>query len=445
MTGFDLIIHGGHVVTPAGVLAIDIGVKAGKIAAIGQLYPDQGNDAIDATGLFVLPGIIDTQVHFREPGATHKEDLNTGTRAAVLGGVTSVFEMPNTNPLTLTQADLQAKFDLAKGRAWCDHAFFIGGAAENADRLHELERLPGCAGVKVFMGSSTGNLLVEDDPTLERIVRNGTRRMAVHAEDEPRLKERKHIADEAAHPRAHPVWRDETVCLKATQRVVGLARKYGRRVHVLHVTTAEEMEFLSQNKDIVTVEVTPNHLTLVAPDCYEKLGTRAQMNPPVREQRHQNGLWRAIAEGVVDVIGSDHAPHTLEEKAKTYPASPSGMPGVQTTLPLLLTAAYHGKLSLERVVDLLCHGPQRIYQIAGKGRIARGYDADFALVDLQAWRELKDEDMGSKVGWTPFAGSRVCGVPKVTIVRGNVVMRDGELIGKPIGQPVRFAETFSPS
>lgn len=445
MTGFDLIIHGGHVVTPAGVLAIDIGVKAGKIAAIGQLYPDQGNDAIDATGLFVLPGIIDTQVHFREPGATHKEDLNTGTRAAVLGGVTSVFEMPNTNPLTLTQADLQAKFDLAKGRAWCDHAFFIGGAAENADRLHELERLPGCAGVKVFMGSSTGNLLVEDDPTLERIVRNGTRRMAVHAEDEPRLKERKHIADEAAHPRAHPVWRDETVCLKATQRVVGLARKYGRRVHVLHVTTAEEMEFLSQNKDIVTVEVTPNHLTLVAPDCYEKLGTRAQMNPPVREQRHQNGLWRAIAEGVVDVIGSDHAPHTLEEKAKTYPASPSGMPGVQTTLPLLLTAAYHGKLSLERVVDLLCHGPQRIYQIAGKGRIARGYDADFALVDLQAWRELKDEDMGSKVGWTPFAGSRVCGVPKATIVRGNVVMRDGELIGKPIGQPVRFAETFSPS
>ena len=445
MTGFDLIIHGGHVVTPAGVLAIDIGVKAGKIAAIGQLYPDQGNDAIDATGLFVLPGTIDTQVHFREPGATHKEDLHTGTRAAVLGGVTSVFEMPNTSPLTLTQADLQAKFDLAKGRAWCDHAFFIGGAAENADRLHELERLPGCAGVKVFMGSSTGNLLVEDDPTLERIVRNGTRRMAVHAEDEPRLKERKHIADEAAHPRAHPVWRDETVCLNATQRVVGLARKYGRRVHVLHVTTAEEMEFLSQNKDIVTVEVTPNHLTLVAPDCYEKLGTRAQMNPPVREQRHQNGLWRAIAEGVVDVVGSDHAPHTLEEKAKTYPASPSGMPGVQTTLPLLLTAAYHGKMSLERVVDLLCHGPQRIYQIAGKGRIARGYDADFALVDLQAWRELKDEDMGSKVGWTPFAGSRVCGVPKVTIVRGNVVMRDGELIGKPIGQPVRFAETFSPS
>ena len=445
MSGFDLIVHGGHVVTPAGVLAIDLGVRDGKIAAIGQLYPDQGESAIDATGLFVLPGIIDTQVHFREPGATHKEDLETGTRAAVLGGVTSIFEMPNTNPLTLTAADLQAKFDRAQGRAWCDHAFFIGGAAENADNLNELERIPGCAGVKVFMGSSTGNLLVEDDPTLERIVRNGTRRMAVHAEDEPRLKERKHIADEAAHPRAHPVWRDETVCLRATQRVVSLARKHGRRVHVLHVTTAEEMEFLAANKDIITVEVTPNHLTLSAPDCYEKLGARAQMNPPVREMKHQNALWRAIAEGVVDVIGSDHAPHTLEEKAKPYPASPSGMPGVQTTLPLLLTAAYHGKLSLERVVDLLCHGPQRIYQIAGKGRIARGYDADLCLVDLQAWQEIKDADMGSKVGWTPFAGMRVCGVPKMTLVRGQTVMRDGQLIGTPSGKPVRFAETFSPA
>jgi dihydroorotase len=393
----------------------------------------------------VLPGIIDTQVHFREPGLTHKEDLDTGTRAAVLGGVTSIFEMPNTNPLTLTTDDLQAKFDRAKGRAWCDHAFFIGGSAENADQLHELERIPGCAGVKVFMGSSTGNLLVEDDATLDRIVGNGTRRMAVHAEDEPRLKERRHIADEGKHPRVHPVWRDETVCLKATQRLLGFARKHGRRIHVLHVTTAEEMELLAANKDLATVEVTPNHLTLTAPDCYEKLGARAQMNPPVREARHQNALWRAIAEGVVDVIGSDHAPHTLEEKAKPYPASPSGMPGVQTTLPLLLTAASKGKLTLERVVDLLCHGPQRIYQIAAKGRIARGYDADFALVDLQAWRELKDEDMGTKVKWTPFAGMRVCGVPKATVIRGRVVMRDGEILGTPSGQPIRFAETIGPA
>jgi dihydroorotase len=444
VTQFDLVVHGGQVVTPAGALAIDIGVKDGRIAALGQLAPERAAEAVDANGLFVLPGIIDTQVHFREPGLTHKEDLDTGTRAAVLGGVTSIFEMPNTSPLTLTAAELQAKFDRARGRAWCDHAFFIGGSAENVDNLRMLERIPGCAGVKVFMGSSTGTLLVEDDPTLERIVAGGTRRMAVHAEDEPRLKERRHIAEEAKHPRAHPLWRDEIVCLKATQRLLGLARKHGRRVHVLHVTTAEEMELLAANKDLATVEVTPNHLTLVAPDCYERLGARAQMNPPVREARHQAALWRAIADGVVDVIGSDHAPHTLEEKSKTYPATPSGMPGVQTTLPLLLTAAANGKLSLERVVDLLCHGPQRIYQIAGKGRIARGYDADLCLVDLQSWATLEDAKMGTKVKWTPFAGMRVVGVPRATILRGKVIMRDGEVLGPPQGQPVRFAETIPP-
>jgi len=445
VTSFDLVIHGGRVVTPGGVLDIDIGVRGGKIAALGQLGSGHGAEEIDAGGLFVLPGIIDTQVHFREPGLVHKEDLESGTRAAVLGGVTSIFEMPNTSPLTLTEADIAEKFARAKGRAWCDHSFFIGGSADNVDELARLERLPGVAGVKVFMGSSTGTLLVEDDPTLERIIAGGTRRMAVHAEDEPRLKERRHIAEQGAHPRVHHIWRDEEVCLRATKRVVALARKYGRRVHVLHVTTAEEMEFLAQNKDLITVEVTPNHLTLTAPDCYETLGTRAQMNPPVREARHRTALWRAVAEGVVDVIGSDHAPHTLEEKAKPYPASPSGMPGVQTTLPLLLTQVASGRMPMERVVDLLCHGPQRIYQIAGKGRIARGYDADFALVDLKQSRVLRDADMGTKVKWTPFDGMTVTGVPVRTVIRGKTVMQDGELIGTPSGIPVRFAETMGRS
>jgi dihydroorotase len=442
VTSFDLVIHGGRVVTPGGVLDIDIGVREGRIAALGQLGSGHGAEEIDAGGLFVLPGIIDTQVHFREPGLVHKEDLESGTRAAVLGGVTSIFEMPNTSPLTLTEADIAEKFARAKGRAWCDHSFFIGGSADNVDELARLERLPGVAGVKVFMGSSTGTLLVEDDPTLERIIAGGFRRMAVHAEDEPRLKERRHIAEEGAHPRVHNIWRDEEVCLRATQRVVSLARKYGRRVHVLHVTTAEEMEFLAQNKDLITVEVTPNHLTLTAPDCYETLGTRAQMNPPVREARHRTALWRAVAEGVVDVIGSDHAPHTLEEKAKPYPASPSGMPGVQTTLPLMLTQVASGRMPMERVVDLLCHGPQRIYQIAGKGRIARGYDADFALVDLKQSRVLRDADMGTKVKWTPFDGMTVTGIPVRTVIRGRTVMQDGELIGTPSGIPVRFAETL---
>jgi dihydroorotase len=442
VTSFDLLVRGGVLATPSGEVAADVGVKDGRIAAIGSLGRASAGEVIEAKGLHVLPGVIDTQVHFREPGSEHKEDLATGSRAAVLGGVTAVFEMPNTKPLTLTERELNDKLARAKGRMWCDHAFFVGGAAENAERLPVLERLPGCCGVKVFMGSSTGDLLVEDDATLARILANGRRRMAVHAEDEPRLRERKQIAEAAAHPRAHPEWRDEEVCLKATRRLLGLARAAGRRVHVLHVTTAEEMAFLAENRDLATVEVTPNHLTMTAPECYERLGAFAQMNPPVREARHQAALWEAIAEGTVDVVGSDHAPHTREEKAQPYPKSPSGMPGVQTTVPLLLDAVARGKLTLARFVDLLCHGPQRIYGIAGKGRLMKGYDGDLTLVDLKARRTIRHQDMGSKVGWTPFDGMTVTGWPVATVIRGRVVMRDGAVLGEPQGRPVRFQETL---
>jgi dihydroorotase len=261
---------------------------------------------LDATGLHVLPGAIDSQVHFREPGLTHKEDLESGTRGAVLGGVTGVFEMPNTNPLTLWETDLQAKLDAAQGRAWCDYAFYIGGSAVNAEQLQTLENLPGCAGVKVFMGSSFGDLLADDDTVLRRILRHGRRRMAVHAEDEVRLRERKALVEAGGDVRQHPNWRDVESAFKATRRIVGMAAETDRRLHVLHVTTAEEMAFLAQHKRRVTVEVTPHHLTMHAPECYERLGSLAQMNPPVREQHHQDALWRAIREGVVDVIGSDH-------------------------------------------------------------------------------------------------------------------------------------------
>jgi dihydroorotase len=296
--------------------------------------------------------------------------------------------------------------------------------------------------VKVFMGSSTGGLLVEDDATLEKILSGGFRRVAVHAEDEPRLKERRHIAEAAKHARAHPDWRDAETAILATRRLLDLAQKTHRRVHVLHVTTAEEMELLGRHKDIATVEVTPQHLTLAAPECYERLGTKAQMNPPIREERHRAGLWKAVAEGVVDVIGSDHSPHTLEEKAQEYPKSHSGMPGVQTLLPLLLDHAAQGRLTLERVVDLACHGPQRIYNIANKGRIAVGYDADLTLVDLKAKREITDADSASRCGWTAFAGMKVTGWPMITILRGHVVVREGELINDPLGQPARFLETL---
>jgi dihydroorotase len=296
--------------------------------------------------------------------------------------------------------------------------------------------------VKVFMGSSTGSLLVEKDALLAKVLAAGRRRVAVHAEDEDMLRERQHIAKEAAHPRAHPVWRSPECALRATQRIVRLGRAAGRPVHVLHITSAEEMAFLAENKDVATVETTLNHLTMAAPDCYERLGSLAQMNPPVREQHHQDALWRAIADGTVDVIGSDHAPHTLEEKQRPYPSSPSGMPGVQTLLPLLLDHMNAGRLSLARLVDLTSAGPQRIFGIAGKGRIAKGWDADLTLVDLKARREITNEWIASKCGWTPFDSKTVTGWPIATLVRGNVVMRDDELIGDAVGEPVRFWSTL---
>jgi dihydroorotase len=439
---FDLIIRGGTVVTPGGHVQTDIGITGGRIAAIGGLGRAGSAAAFDAQGLHVLPGIIDTQVHFREPGLEHKEDLSTGTAAAAMGGVTAIFEMPNTKPGTTTATELKDKLARAAGRAWTDHAFFLGAAADNIADLAQWERIPGCAGIKVFMGSSTGSLLVADDATLARVLAQGTRRVAVHCEDEERLNERKHLAEEAAHPRAHHIWRDAETALKATQRLIRLAEAAKRRVHVLHVTTAEEMALLAGHKDLATVETTPQHLTLTAPECYEQLGTFAQMNPPIREVRHRDALWAAIADGVVDVLGSDHAPHTVEEKGQPYPKSPSGMTGVQTLVPIMLDHVHAGRLSLDRFVDLTSAGAARIYGIAGKGRIVLGYDADFTVVDLKARHTITNRWIVSRCGWTPFDGRKVTGWPLATIVRGHIVMREAELVGDPAGRPVRFHEAY---
>ncbi|MGE5547788.1 MAG: dihydroorotase [Solirubrobacterales bacterium] len=438
---FDLILRHGTTVTPSGTVVADIGVSGGRIAAIGDLGQATAAEEIDASGLHVLPGVIDTQVHFREPGLEHKEDLSTGTAAAAMGGVVAVFEMPNTKPGTTTADAIRDKLKRAEGRAWTDHAFFIGAAADNVEHLAEWERIPGCAGIKIFMGSSTGSLLVADDATLARVLGQGFRRVAVHCEDEQRLTERKAIAEQGGHPRVHHVWRDAETALRATQRLVRLAEQARRRVHVLHVTTADEMAFLAGHKDLATVETTPQHLTLAAPECYEQLGTYAQMNPPIREAHHREALWRAVADGVVDVLGSDHAPHTREEKDKPYPQSPSGMTGVQTLVPLMLDHVNAGRLTLERFVDLTSAGPARIFNMAGKGRIAVGYDADFTLVDLKAERVITNQWIVSRCGWTPFDGKRVTGWPVATIVRGMAVMRDGQLIGDPAGKPVRFQES----
>lgn len=439
---YDLIVRGGEVANHAGRGPADVGVIDGKIAFIGDLSQASAGETFDATGLTVLPGVIDTQVHFREPGLEWKEDLETGSRAAALGGVVAVFEMPNTNPNTTDPDTMADKLARAKDRMWTDHAFYVGGTHENADYLGELERLPGCCGVKVFMGASTGDLLIADDEGVRKVLSNVRRRATFHSEDEYRLVERRGLA-RTGDWTSHPEVRDAESAIRSTRRLVGLAQETGARIHVLHVTTKDEMEFLRFHKDVATVEITPQHLTLAAPEAYERLGAYAQMNPPIRSQEHVDALWLwGMQQGVADVLGSDHAPHTKEEKAKPYPASPSGMPGVQTLVPLMLTHVANGRLSLERFIDLTSAGAQRVFGTANKGRMAVSYDADLTLVDLKAKRTITHDQQASRCGWTPFDGVEATGWPMATIVRGRVVMQDGELIGAAHGRPVRFMETL---
>ncbi|MGX1100106.1 dihydroorotase [Amorphus sp. MBR-141] len=444
MTGsFDTVFTGATVVTPSGREEADVGVIGGRIAAIGTLSATVASETIDCRGLHILPGVIDSQVHFREPGLEHKEDLESGARAAVLGGVTGVFEMPNTAPNTTTAETLADKVRRGTGRMSCDFAFWVGATAENIDALPALERLPGSAGIKIFMGSSTGTLLVEDDATLDKVMRAISRRCAVHAEDEPRLRDRKGLRVEG-DPTSHPVWRDPEAALMATRRLVGAARKAGRRVHVLHISTAEEMDYLVDHKDVATLEVTPNHLTLTVDEDSARLGSLMQMNPPVRDASHRERIWAAIRDGLVDVLGSDHAPHTLDEKAAPYPGSPSGMPGVQTLVPVMLDHVANGRLTLERFVDLTSAGPQRIFGIARKGRIALGYDADFTIVDLKRRETITNDWIATKAGWTPYDGRTVTGWPVGTIVRGIRVMWQGELVSPGQGAPIGFVEALQP-
>jgi dihydroorotase len=438
---YDLILKGGTVLNQDGEGVRDVGIRGGRFAAIGDLSGASGGEVIDCRGLHVLPGVIDSHVHFREPGLTHKEDLETGSLGAVLGGVTAVFEMPNTDPLTVTSDALADKIKRAHHRMHCDFAFYVGATRENTKDLGELERLPGAAGVKLFMGSSTGSLLIEDDEGIRAVLKSVRRRVSFHAEDEYRLRERMNLRIEN-DPSSHPVWRDATAALMATQRLVKLAHETGKRIHILHVTTKDEAAFLAGHKDVATCEATPSHLTLAAPEAYQKLGTRAQLNPPVRDASHRAGIWNGVAQGVIDTIGSDHSPHTREEKAHPYPKTHSGMPGVQTLVPVMLDHVNTGRLTLARFVDLTSAGPARVYGMARKGRIAVGYDADVTVVDLKRRERITDAGTASRAGWTPYDGMEVTGWPVGTFVRGRRVMWQGSLVTKAQGECVQFGEAL---
>ena len=463
MRDASLLVVGGRLFLDGELRAADLLIRDGRVAAIGDGLaarqpeplapwtaagcPAGALPVLALEGEVVLPGLIDSQVHFREPGLTHKEDLESGSRAAVAGGITAFLEMPNTSPLTVSAEALADKVKRATGRAWCDFGFFVGAGADNADRLAELEALPGCCGVKIFMGSSTGPLLVADDATLRRALASGRRRVAVHAEDEPRLLALKAAHPEADHPRWHPRLRDPETASRAVRRLLRLAKETGRPIHVLHVNCAEELEELRPflGDASVCVEVTPQHLRLEAPACYEELGTRAQMNPPIREARHREALWAALREGLIRVVGSDHAPHTKREKARAYPASPSGMPGVETLLPLLLDLAAKGELSLADVVRLLGEAPAELYAIEGKGRLAEGFRGDLSVVDLDESWTVDESRLQSRCGWSAFHGTTLTGRATATVVRGRVVCRRGALTGPPAGRPLEYTDLPAPA
>ena len=442
MSGGSLYVFGGTIVSLHGVETGDVLIQEGTITRTGlhtgEIPPDVKR--IDASGKLVFPGLLDPQVHFREPGLTHKEDLASGSMAAIAGGVTGFMEMPNTQPNTDSPGALADKLGRAAGRTWADHAFFLGGTRENARSLGEWESLPGCAGIKVFMGSSTGTLLVPDDPTLEEILRSGERRVTFHSEDDDRLKVRYADLAPGTHVREHPHIRDVECATRATGRLLDLAEKTGRPIHILHVSSADEIHMVRERDlgDLVTVELTPNHLFLEAPDCYEAHGTWAQMNPPVRDRAHQEVLREAAADGTAACIGSDHAPHSPEEKAKPFPASPSGIAGVQTTLPLLLTAVRDGWLRYEDIVRLCVIGPGKVYGVAHRGLIEPGRTGDLVIVDPGARGRLDERPFHSRAERTPFADVEIAGWPVTTILRGEVAYADGAVVGEPRGEALSF-------
>jgi len=437
---FDLLIRNGTCVLPWGLEATSVGVRDGRIAALGASGDATADETIDAAGLHVLPGLIDPHVHLRDPGDAAIESIPTGTKAAVLGGLAAVFDMPNTSPAIVDANRLAWKQAYAEENAWCDIGLYVGASKANIPALAELELGRGVCAIKVFAGSSTGDLLVEDDESLERVMRSGRRRIAYHSEDEYRLQDRKARFKTGDPYASHMEWRDEETAFLGTRRLMALATKTGRPAHILHVSTAQEFEYLKDYRDLATCEVLVNHLTQVAPDCYERLEGFGVMNPPIRGEEHRAAAWKAITEGAVDTIGSDHAPHPRDKKLLPWPDCPAGLTGVQTLVPIMLDHVNAGRLSLARMVDLMCAGPARVYNVIGKGRISTGYDADFTLVDMKRQRRIEESWIVSPCGWTPFAGMEITGWPVATIIRGNVVMRDDEVLGEPSGKLVNFAQ-----
>ncbi len=435
----DIVFKNGFCWVDKNLLPYSLGIKDGKIQEISQ-EKIEGERVVDLKGSSILPGFIDSQVHFREPGLVHKETIEKGSRAALLGGITAFFEMPNTTPPTTQVERLNQKIDIGKKTSHTNFGFYAGATLNNLDELKKMIQVTGCVGIKVFMGSSTGSLLLEDDKQIEKILKETNCVVAFHAEDEALLKKsyKKFEDKDGLSVFDHPTIRSPEVALKATKRLIAIAKSSGRKVHILHISTKEEMDFLKDKKDFCTIEVTPQHLSLSAPDCYDVNGSFAQMNPPIRTKDHQDALWKALLSGLVDVAGSDHAPHTVEEKEREYPLSPSGIPGVQTMPSLLLDLCIKKRMTLEKVVDLLNVNPRKLFGLGTYGAIKLGNQANLSIFNLSTSFKMSKEWLSSQSGHSPFENQEIeCG-PKATVINGNLAMLDGKVLGTSKGEPINI-------
>lgn len=435
-------IKNARVVLPQGIEKTNLSIEDGKILNIGELFQGEGK-IIDAEGLLVFPGAIDGHVHFREPGPTHKENFKKGSIAAVFGGVTTIFEMPNTWPTTTDYDALEDKRAIASKTSACNYGLFFGATPSNLD---EAKKVKNVSGLKIFMGCSTGDLLVYKEEDLEKIFSEYTGRICVHAEWEPRLNERKKAFADQTDFDIHSKIRDVECATEAVRRAGSLAAKYGRHLHILHLSTRAELDVIADLKATqaykksgakITCEVCPHHL-FFSKDDYEKYKGLIKMNPPVRFREDVQAMWDGLLSGEIDMIATDHAPHTLEEKNQGYWEVPSGVPAVELMLPLLLNAAKNGKCTYENVADWLSHSPAQIYGLEKRGEIRVGNFADLVLVDPEKVLEVRNEDQKTKCAWSPWNGESLIGVPITTIVNGKIVVENEKLVEEHAGMEVKF-------
>ncbi|MBU6159801.1 MAG: dihydroorotase [Myxococcales bacterium] len=429
-----ILIRNADVVLPSGVERTDVLVVGTRIASVGAPAGTQADEVIDATGLVLMPGVVDDQVHFRDPGLTHKEDLYTATRACAKGGVTSFLEMPNTNPTTTSQAALEAKLALGKHKSIVNYGFYVGATPQNVTELKFAHRTPG---IKIFIGSSTGDLLVDEQDALERIFAETTLPICAHCEDETTVRANKARLGDNLTIHDHSRIRNVEAAVIATNRAIDLSWRHKHNFHVLHVSTGAEADILKTTHEYITSEICLHHVFFTVDD-YDRLGSRIQMNPSIKHRADVERLWQALQEGTIQVIATDHAPHTLEEKAQPYPKSPSGLPAVENSLALMLNEVNRGRVTLSQVAGWMCDAPARVWNLLGKGRIAEGFDADLVLVDMNLKQTIRDAEQETKTKWSPWDGTELQGWAVRTFVMGREVFHYGKVLDQHRGTEIEF-------